>query len=116
MATEDDLVSPDDSVAAQHAVIATFSLSDTGWGAPEDYDALEELEERLMEAIAENDVGEFDGIGRGMGVLEIFMYGPSADALWAVVEPILRDFPAHPGAYVILRAGPPGAPEVRIDL
>jgi hypothetical protein len=116
MTSEEALASPDDSAATQEAVIATFLLSDTGWGAPEDYDALEELEERLMAAIAEHGVGEFDGMGRGMGVLEIFMYGASADALWAVVEPILRDFPANPGSFAVRRYGEPGAPEVRIDL
>ena len=117
MDTDDDGPhSRNDSDAPQQAVIASFTLSDASWGDPEDFVDLEDLEDRLMQAIEESGVGEFDGIGRGMGALELFMYGPSADALWAVVEPILRDFPANPGSFVVKRYGAPGTPEVRIDL
>ena len=44
------------------------------------------------------------------------MYGPDADALWRVVEPVLRDANLGPGSYAVLRYGPPGAREAQIDL
>ncbi len=105
-----------DPAAPQQAVIATFTLSDSAWGSPEDFVDLDELEERLMLAIEDAGVGEFDGIGRGLGALDVYLYGPSADALWDVVGPVLRSFPAHPGSHAIKRYGEPGAPEVRIEL
>jgi hypothetical protein len=43
------------------------------------------------------------------------MYGTSSDALFAVVEPLLRSFSSRPGSYVVKQYGEPGAPEVRID-
>ncbi len=117
MDTDDDGPhSQNDSDAAQQAVIASFKLSDADWGISEDFVDLDELEDRLMQVIEESGVGEFDGIGRGMGFLDIYMYGPDAEALWAVVEPILRDFPANPGSFVVKRYGAPGTPEVHIDL
>jgi hypothetical protein len=108
--------SPNGSDAPQQAVIASFRLSDASWGDPEDFADLEDVEDRLMQVIGESGVGEFDGIGRGMGCLDVYMYGPSADALLAVVESILRNFPANPGSFVVKRYGAPGMPEVRIDL
>ena len=117
MDTDDDgPYSQNDADAAQQAVIASFEVSDADGGSAEDVGDLDDLEERLMQTIEESMVGEFDGIGRGMGVLEIYMYGPDAEALWAVVEPILRSFPANPGSFVVKRYGPPGTAEVRMDL
>ena len=117
MDTDDDEPhSQNDSDASQQAVIASFRLSDASWGDPEDFADLEDVEDRLMQAIAESGVGEFHGIGRGMGCLDVYVYGPSADALLAVVQPILRGFPANPGSFVVKQCGAPGMPEVRIDL
>jgi hypothetical protein len=73
-------------------------------------------EDTLAKAIEESGVGWFDGIGRGIGFLDFYMYGPSADALFAVVEPLLRSFSPRPGSYVVKRYGDPGAFEVRIDI
>jgi hypothetical protein len=44
------------------------------------------------------------------------MYGPDADALWGVVEPVLLDADLGSGSYAVLRYGPPGARESQIDL
>jgi hypothetical protein len=102
--------------APRQAVIAYFKLSNDDWGVPRDFAEMDEWEDGLFHAIEESGVGEFDGIGRGLGFLEFYMYGPDADALFAVVEPLIRAFPAHPGSYVVKQYGEPGAPEVRIDL
>jgi hypothetical protein len=100
----------------RQAVIAYFKLSDDVWGDPEDFAHMYDWEDELIEAIDEAGVGEFDGIGRGLGFLDFYMYGPSADALLAVVEPLLRSFSPRQGSYVVKQYGEPGAPEIRVDL
>ena len=99
-----------------HAVIVSLKLSDDGWGDPGDFRDLDLLEDRLMQAIEESGAGEFDGNARGLGFLDFYAYGPSADALFGVIEPVIRSFPARPGSYAVKRYGEPGAPEVRIEL
>jgi hypothetical protein len=44
------------------------------------------------------------------------MYGPAADALWTVVEPVLRAAGLAQGSYATIRYGAPGAHEKRVDL
>jgi hypothetical protein len=107
---------PNTEEPPRQAVIAYFKLSDDAWGDPEDFDDMYQWEDTLAEAIDEAGVGEFDGIGRGLGFLDFYMYGPNADALFNVVEPLLRSFSPRPGSYVVKRYGEPGAPEFRIDL
>ncbi|MEA2513673.1 MAG: hypothetical protein QOJ59_3160 [Thermomicrobiales bacterium] len=106
----------DDADLPRQAVIAYFKLSDDQWGVPEDYEGLDELEQSLIQAIDESGVGEFDGIARGLGFFDMYMYGPSADALFDVVEPLLRAFSPPAGSYVVKQYGEPGAEEVRVDL
>ena len=74
-----------------------------------------ELIERLAQAIRGADVGRFNGVewsldlsdGSYTGV-ELFMYGPDADVLFAVVKPILAASSLGKGATVRLRYGPAG--------
>jgi hypothetical protein len=70
---------------------------------------------RLQEAIAIKAAGEFDGdeFGDGEGVLS--MYGPDADALFAAIVPLLRDWNALKGGYAIKRYGPPGSRAEKIN-
>src|SRR5688572_24943089 len=63
----------------RQAVIVYFKLSDGAWGDPEEFADMYDWEDALTEAIEEAGVGEFDGIGRGLGFLDFSMYGPSAD-------------------------------------
>jgi hypothetical protein len=102
--------------AAEHAVTVYLKLSDDRGGTSEDVVGLDALEDRLVQAIEESGVGEFDGIGRGLGFYDLYMYGPDADALFAAVEPLIRAFPARPGSYAVKRYGEPGASTVRVEL
>lgn len=102
--------------ASEQAVTVYFKLSDDRWGAPEDFVGLDALEDRLVQAIEESGVGEFDGIERGLGFYDLYMYGPNADALFAIIEPLIRAFPARPGSYAVKRYGEPGASTVRVEL
>ena len=97
-------------MSGQQAVIATF-ISDEEWNV---YD----IEDQLIEAVETAGVGEFDGNLMGPGEVVLYAYGPDADALFAVMEPILRSVPARE-AYAIKRYGEPGDPEmleVRVEL
>ena len=100
----------------QQAVIVTLKLSDDEWGTEQDHENYEVLDERLMEVIDESGVGEYDGMGRGMGVFEIYAYGPNADALFEVMAPLLRSAQVREGSFAVKRYGDIDAPEVRVDL
>lgn len=94
----------------QQAVIATFVSGDE-WDV---YD----VEDQLVEAIGKAAVGEFDGNLIGPGEIVLYAYGPDADALFEVMEPILRAVPAQE-TYAIKRYGAaddPTAAQIRVDL
>ncbi|MFJ2093030.1 hypothetical protein ACIOEW_27715 [Streptomyces sp. NPDC087901] len=88
----------------EHAVIARYRLADDGLGGPSQRGVVRQAQSRLTEAIGQSDVGEFDGNEYGGGEVVLYAYGPDADALFAVVAPILHDLPFRP-AHVILRYG-----------
>ena len=94
----------------QHAVIAHLIPA-------ADWDVFD-VEDRLIEAIDKAGVGEFDGNLMGPGEVELYAYGPDADALFEVMEPILRSVPVKEGSCVTKRYGEAGedAREVRVDL
>ncbi|MGW4508303.1 hypothetical protein ACWENO_27060 [Streptomyces sp. NPDC004436] len=102
----------------QHAVIARYRLADSGLGEPSQRQVVRRSQRLLAEAIEQAGVGEFDGNEYGGGEVVLYAYGPDADALFAVMAPLLDDLPFRP-AYVVLRHGSvdgPLAPERRIDL
>lgn len=76
-----------------------------------DLEPLHELEDQLIAALEEAGAGEYDGhevaVDGGDGTL--YMYGPDADSLFAVVRPILERSALMRGARVRVRYGPPGA-------
>ena len=78
---------------------------------------LDVIEDALIEAIGDSGVGEFDGNDIGTDGAVLYMYGPDADALSNVVEPVARAARVAPGSYALKRYGEePGARGVRIDL
>ena len=99
----------------EHAVIVSF-----GYGGSTDLEPLFALEQELESAIVAAGVGEYDGnevaVDGSDGTL--YMYGPNADALLAVVKPALESCPFMKGAVVRLRYGPPGegVPEREVRL
>ena len=91
-----------------HAVLVYFE-----YGSP-DLTELFAVEDALERVLNEAQVGEFDGnelAADGSGGT-LFMYGPSADALFAAVRPTLEAVTFMQGARVVLRYGPP-ADDVR---
>ena len=81
----------------------------------EKYD-LSTLEDQLIEVIGRSKAGEFDGNEMGEGVTKLFAYGPSADRLYNIIEPVLRAYPLCQGAKVLIRKGGPGSPQTEVQL
>ena len=72
---------------------------------------LGELEDLLAEAIETGDLGEYDGHEIGPTEVQLYMYGPDAEALFARISPVLNAYPLCQRARVTIRAGGPDAPE-----
>jgi hypothetical protein len=98
----------------EHAVLVQFAYGST------DLSRLFALEERLEQLIEHAGVGEFDGNDLAADGSDgtLYMYGPDADALFAVVRPALEATDFMRGARVRLRYGPPkdGVREVELLL
>lgn len=88
---------------SEHAVIVEFNYGSTN------LDALFKPEDQLEEAIHSGNVGELDGneMTADGSTGTLYMYGPDADKLFAVVKPVLETAPFMKGAEVHLRYGPP---------
>ena len=102
-----------------HAVIVHLRLDDNGSGSDEKRESINELQDKLTDAIDEAEVGEFDGDEFGEGECVLFMYGTDADTLLDTIEPILRASAHAKGGFVIKRYGEasdPKAREVKVKL
>ena len=88
---------------SEHAVLVEFHYGQS------DLNPLLSLEDRLRTAIESAGCGEYDGHEIAMDGSDgtLYMYGPNADKLFEVVEPILRAVPFMSGASVTKRYGPP---------
>ncbi|MFI5534173.1 hypothetical protein ACIA8O_37115 [Kitasatospora sp. NPDC051853] len=102
----------------EHAVVARFQLAADGFGGQSQRATVRRAQTLLTEVIDRAGVGEFDGNEFGAGEVTLYAYGPDADALFAVMAPVLRDLSFRP-AHVVLRYGSaadPSAVEHRVDL
>jgi hypothetical protein len=87
--------------APEHAVLVHFAYGSRDLGP------MFALEDQLERAINEARVGEYDGneIAVDGSDATLYMYGPDADRLFAVVKPILESAAFMRGAKVVLRYG-----------
>jgi hypothetical protein len=85
-------------------------------GSDEERQRIHDLEDRLADSIRRSAVGDFDGDEYGGGYCTIYMYGPSAEALFRAIEPELKRYSAHAGSYALKRHGKPGSKQDRIPL
>jgi hypothetical protein len=81
----------------------------------QDYD-LATIEDKLIEVIEREGLGEFDGNEVGPGETTLFIYGPDAERLFAGIEQTLRGCPLCQGARVEIRCGGPGAQQRELRL
>ena len=72
------------------------------------------LENALMRALDDAGGGEHDTNSLEKGFMAMRMVGQDADAIVAVVEPLLADAPE--GSYLAVRRGPAGTGEDRIGV
>lgn len=99
------------------ALIIHLKLSDEDLGTDEDDDAVQALEDNLERAISAAAAGELDGHEFGGGECVIFLYGPSADLLFDIIEPHLKAAVIADGGFAIKRYGDArtrGVREVRV--
>ena len=89
----------------EHAVIAHLRLIDDKFGSERERTAVAALTDDLERVISEEQAGEFDGEEFGDGRCVLYMYGPDADRLFEVVEPILKLAPLARGGFAIKRYG-----------
>ena len=74
------------------------------------------LEDSLIGVIKREGLGVYDGHEFGPTEVVLFMYGPDAERLFAGIELTLRGYPLCRNAKVVIRRGPPGAPERELTL
>ena len=86
---------------AEQAVIIWFK-----YGFP-DLSELLELEDQL-ERVLSPEKGNLDGneVATDRTEGSLYLYGPSAEALWGAIEATVRKTPFMAGALVVLRFGP----------
>jgi hypothetical protein len=101
--------------AGEQAVLVHLDASGLPAETYENYD-LSTLEDQLIEAIDRTQSGEYDGHEFGPGETVLYLYGPSAEALFSAIEASLRSYPLSHNARVVIRSGPPGSPEREVLL
>jgi hypothetical protein len=102
--------------AETEELVVTIRLCSGGMGDKEERMRITALEHQLSAAIEDASAGEFDGDEFGGGTCTMYMYGPSAERLFAVAWPILKEFRARPGSYVTKWCGSSGKEEHRVPL
>jgi hypothetical protein len=80
------------------------------------FEELELLEHELESAIAYARAGEFVRNQVGAGEFALVMQGPDADKLFCAVSGILRRSCLVRDGAVVMRYGPPGAPQQKVGL
>lgn len=97
---------------SEHAVIVRFDYGTT------DLSALFELEDQLEEAIADAQVGEYDGNEMAVDGSDgfLYMYGPDADALFATVKETLAKSASIRNVHATLRYGPAADDTRRVEV
>jgi hypothetical protein len=85
-------------------------------GGRDEMRRLHKLEEDLINAINRSRAGEYDGNEEGDATFTMYVYGPSADRLFEVVQPVLAKYRLPADSEVVKRYGKPGAREERVPL
>jgi hypothetical protein len=100
------------SVAAeQQTLLVTIRLS-----SDSDVERVYALEDKISTVLKKASAGEFDGDEFGKGTCTLYMYGPSAQRLFDVVIPLIKEFHPRKGSYIVKQFGKLGARQDRIEL
>ncbi len=87
----------------QEWLLAYFPLQHGAFGSTAERDAAHQFADHLDDALSASGVGEYDGDEYGEGQGCLFMTGPDAQRMFAVVEPLLRAWPVMRDGYVLRR-------------
>ena len=74
------------------------------------------IEDRLIEVIQRDHLGQFDGNKVREQTRVLFMHGPDAERLYAGIEQTLRNYPLCQRARVVIRKGGPGSAQREVLL
>jgi hypothetical protein len=101
---------------SEHSIIVTFyNFAEKFWNDElQPLDPLFDLEDALAERLEGKNVGELDGHEIAMDGSDgfLFLYGPDADALYGIIEPVLRASSVTQGGHATLRYGAYNTPNV----
>ncbi len=100
--------------ADKHRVTFWMRLYDPDFETMREQQKVFALENSLMRALDEAGAGEHDTNSLEDGYLAMRMVGADADAIVAVVTPLLTEAPA--GSYLAVRRGPAGTGEDRLEV
>jgi hypothetical protein len=103
-----------DAHGDRHRVSVWLRLTDPALENEREQLRIFALEDAVMAALDRAGVGEHDTNSLERGYLALRLVGDDADAIVAVVLPLLREAP--PGSYLAVRRGPDGQAEDRVDL
>ena len=98
----------------KHRVTFWMRLYDPDFETTREQQRVFALENALMRALDEAGAGEHDTNSLEKGYMAMRMVGDDADAIVAVVLPLLAEAPA--GSYLAVRRGPAGEGEDRIEV
>ena len=100
--------------ADKHRVTVWLRLYDPSFETVREQQRLFALENRVIRTLDEAGAGEHDTNSLESGYLALRLIGEDADAIVAVLEPLLADAPE--GSYLAVRRGPSGTGEDRLDV
>lgn len=72
-------------------VSVSFRISDGEFGSNQERRSLQRFARRLERLLEDGDLGQYDGDEFGGGVGSLFFMGPSAEEIWQVIEPVVRE-------------------------
>lgn len=100
--------------ADKHRVTFWMRLYDPSFETTREQQRAFALENALMRVLDEAGAGEHDTNSLERGFLAMRLVGPDADAIVAVILPLLADAPD--GSYLAIRRGPAGTGEDRLEV
>ncbi len=100
--------------ADKHRVTLWMRLYDPDFETTREQQRVFALENALMRALDEAGAGEHDTNSLEKGYIAMRMVGTDADAIVAVILPLLAEAPE--GSYLAVRRGPAGTGEDRIEV
>jgi hypothetical protein len=95
--------SSQDPTPSEDSVVVVVRLSGGEFGSEQERKDIQSLGGRIDAILARDGVGELDGDEFGDHTGTLYFYGPDAERIFAMIEPVLRSWPKMAGGYVIKR-------------